>query len=260
MDEPWLTQYSVVFHSLPTEWFGVKRCASDSFCEARPLSNPMAFSLHSFLRGFLIWASAARAFPAPLLHLSCTSPDLSCTFPDLSCTSPDLLRLSSLPLCCTSPARLPAAPLLKFSCTSPAPLLHLSCTPPDPCCTSLPCTSPAEVRRLSDRHFKPFQNQCEAMQSFLYVFYINLSGVVTCWACMAPLLTSPAPLLHPSCTSPHLSAPLLRFSDLSCTFPDPCCTSLPCTSPAEVRRLSERHFKPFQNKCEAMQSFYMFFI
>ena len=98
------------------------------------------------------------------------------------------------------------------------------------------------------------------MQSFLYVFYINLSGVVTCWACMAPLLTSPAPLLHPSCTSPHLSAPLLRFSDLSCTFPDPCCTSLPCTSPAEVRRLSERHFKPFQNKCEAMQSFYMFFL
>ena len=192
--------------------------------------------------------------PAPLLHLSCTSPDLSCTFPDLSCTSPAPLLTCCASLPCPSAAPLLHVSLLHLSWNFPAPLQHLSCTPPDPCCTSLPCTSPAEVRRLSDRHFKSFQNQSEAMQSFLYVFYINLSGVVTCCACMAPLLTSPAPLLHPSCTSPHLSAPLLRFSDLSCTFPDPC-----CTSPAEVRRLSERHFKPFQNKCEAMQRFYMFF-
>ena len=181
-----------------------------------------------------------------------------------------------------------------LSCTSPAPLLHPSCTSPDPCCASLPCTSPAEVRRLSGRHFKPFQNKCEAMQSFYvllykaircgYVlglhgtspdlsctspdlsctppaslltpaaplfpaplqeklegfpkdtsnhfktnaklckaflcFYIELSDVITCWACMAPLLTSPAPLLT------------------SCTPPDPCCTFLCCTSPAEVRRRS----------------------
>ena len=184
------------------------------------------------------------------------------------------------------------------------PLLHPSCTSPDPCCASLPCTSPAEVRRLSGRHFKPFQNKCEAMQSFYvllykaircgYVlglhgtspdlsctspdlsctspdlsctppaplltpaaplfpaplqqklegfpkdtsnhfktnaklckaflcFYIELSDVITCWACMAPLLTSPAPLLT------------------SCTSPDPCCTFLCCTSPAEVRRRSFWH-------------------
>ena len=155
------------------------------------------------------------------------------------------INLSGVVTCwaCMAPLLTSPAPLLHPSCTSPllsAPLLRfsdLSCTFPDPCCTSLPCTSPAEVRRLSERHFKPFQNKCEAMQSFYMCFFnIKLSGVVTCWACMAPLLTSPAPLLHPSCTSP-----------------DPCCTSLCCTCPAEVRRLSERHFKPCQSKCEATQ-------
>ena len=99
--------------------------------------------------------------PAPLLHLSCTSPDLSCT--------------------------------------PPAPLLT-------PACPSLPCTSPAEVRRLSGRHFKPFQNKCEAMQSFFVLLYraircdymLGLHGTSPDLSCTspAPLLTSPAPLLH----------------------------------------------------------------
>ena len=73
MDELWVIHYSVVFHSLPTEWFGVKSCASDSFCEARPLSNPMAFPLHSFLRGSLVWASTART----LMPLFSSDPHLS---------------------------------------------------------------------------------------------------------------------------------------------------------------------------------------
>ena len=111
-----------------------------------------------------------------------------------------------------------------LSCTSPAPLLHLSwpllhpsCTSPDPCCASLPCTSPAEVRRLSGRHFKPFQNKCEAMQSFFVLLYraircdymLGLHGTSPDLSCTspAPLLTSPAPLLH-------LSWPLLRLSSL----------------------------------------------
>ena len=139
------------------------------------------------------WACMAPLLtsPAPLLHLSCTSPDLSCTPP--------------------APLLTPAAPLF------PAPLQQkLEGFPKD-----------------TSNHFKTNAKLCKA---FICFFCIKLSGVVTCWACMAPLLTSPAPLLHPSCTSP-----------------DPCCTSLCCTFPAEVRRLSERHFKPFQNKCEATQ-------
>ena len=133
-----------------------------------------------------------------------------------------------------------------LSCTSP----DLSCTPPAPLLTPAAPLFPAPLQQKlegfpkdTSNHFKTNAKLCKA---FL-CFYIELSDVITCWACMAPLLTSPAPLLH-------LSWPLLHPS---CTSPDPCCASLPCTSPAEVRRLSERHFKPFQNKCEAMQSFYV---
>ena len=132
-------------------------------------------------------------------------------------------------------------PLLHLSCTSP----DLSCTPPAPLLTPAAPLFPAPLQQKLDtsNHFKTNAKLCKAFMCF----YVKLSDVITCWACMAPLLTSPAPLLH-------LSWPLLHPS---CTSPDPCCASLPCTSPAEVRRLSERHFKPFQNKCEAMQSFFV---
>ena len=165
--------------------------------------------------------------------------------------------------------------------SSPAPLLHLSCTSPDPCCASLPCTSPAEVRRLSGRHFKPFQNKCEAMQSFFVLLYraircdymLGLHGTSPDLSCTppAPLLTPAAPLFpaplqqklegFPKDTSNHFktNAKLckafmcfyVKLSDVvtcwaclmhpSCTSPDPCCTFLCCTSPAEVRRRSFWH-------------------
>ena len=102
--------------------------------------------------------------------------------------------------------------------SSPAPLLHLSCTPPAPLLTPAAPLFPAPHQQKlegfpedTSNHFKTNAKLCKA---FMCV-YIELSDVVTCWACMAPLLTSPAPLL----TSP---APLLH---LSCT----CCAS--CTSP-----------------------------
>ena len=51
----------------------------------------------------------------------------------------------------------------------------------------------------------------------LYVFfYIKLLGMVTCWPYMASLLTSPAPLLHLSCTLP---APLLIPAAPLCAAP-----------------------------------------
>ena len=101
-----------------------------------------------------------------MLGLHGTSPDLSCTSPDLSCTPP-------------APLLTPAAPLF------PAPLQQkLEGFPKD-----------------TSNHFKTNAKLCKA---FL-CFYIELSDVITCWACMAPLLTSPAPLLT-SCTPP---APLL---------------------------------------------------
>ena len=143
-----------------------------------------------------------------------------------------------------------------LSCTSPAPLLHLSwpllhpsCTSPDPCCASLPCTSPAEVRRLPERHFKPFQKNCEAMQSFFVLLYVELSDVMWCWACMAPLLTSPAPLLHLSCTSP----------DLSCTPPAPLLTPAAPLFPAPLQQKldTSNHFKTNAKLCKAFICFYV---
>ena len=113
-------------------------------------------------------------------------------------------------------------PLLHLSCTSP----DLSCTPPAPLLTPAAPLFPAPLQQKlegfpedTSNHFKTNAKLCKA---FL-CFYIELSDVITCWACMAPLLTSPD-LMHPSCTSP-----------------DPCCTFLCCTSPAEVRRRSFWH-------------------
>ena len=99
-----------------------------------------------------------------------------------------------------------------LSCTSPAPLLHPSCTPPAPLLTPAAPLFPAPLQQKLDtsNHFKTNAKLCKAFMRF----YVKLSDVVTCWAC----------LMHPSCTSP-----------------DPCCTFLCCTSPAEVRRRSFWH-------------------
>ena len=157
----------------------------------------------------------------PLLHLSCTSP---APLLHLSCTSPDLLRLSwpAAPLltCCASLPCPSAAPLLHVSLLHlswnfPAPLLHLSCTSPAPLLTPAAPLFPAPLQQKlegfpkdTSNHFKTNAKLCKA---FICFFYIKLSGVVTCWACMAPLL-------HLSCTSPapflHLSWPLLHLSVL----------------------------------------------
>ena len=93
----------------------------------------------------------------------------------------------------------------------------------------------------------------------LYVFfYIKLSGVVTCWACMAPLLTSPAPLLHPSCTSPHLSC-------ASLTSPAPFLTPAAPLFPAPLQQKLEgfpkdtsNHFKTNAKLCKAFICFFLY--
>ena len=132
---------------------------------------------------------AAPLFPAPLQQKLEGFPK------DTSCTSPDVLGLQHLswPLLQSSPA-----PLL----TSPAPLLHLSW----PLLSlSDPCTSPAEVRRLSERHLaNHLKTNAKLCKAFL-CFYVKLSDVVTCWAWPhAPLLHLSWPLLHLSLL--HLSS------------------------------------------------------
>ena len=89
----------------------------------------------------------------------------------------------------------------------------------------------------------------------LYVFYIKLSGVVTCWACMAPLLTSLAPLLHLSCTSPGLS----------CTPPAPLLTPAAPLFPAPLQQKLEgfpkdtsNHFKTNAKLCKAFICFFLY--
>ena len=193
------------------------------------------------------------------------------------------IKLSDVVTCwaCMAPLLTSPEPLLHLSCTSP----DLSCTPPAPLLTPAAPLFPAPLQQKLEGFPKDtsnhFKKKWEAMQSFFVLLYIELSDVITCWACMAPLLTSPAPLLHLSCTppaplltpaAPLFPAPLqqkldtsnhfktnaklckafmrfyVKLSDVvtcwaclmhpSCTSPDPCCTFLCCTSPAEVRRRS----------------------
>ena len=80
------------------------------------------------------------------------------------------------------------------------------------------------------------------MQSFFVLLYIELSDVITCWACMAPLLTSPAPLLHLSCTPP---APLL--TPAAPLFP----------APLQQKLDTSNHFKTNAKLCKAFMRFYV---
>ena len=118
-------------------------------------------------------------YKPPLLHLSCTSPDLSCTPPAPLLTpaaplfpAPLQQKLEGFPkdtsnhfktnakLCKAFFVLLYRAIrcdyVLGLHGTSPdlssPDLMHPSCTSPDPCCTFLCCTSPAEVRRRSFWH------------------------------------------------------------------------------------------------------------
>ena len=93
-----------------------------------------------------------------------------------------------------------------LSCTSPAPLL----TPAAPL---FPAPHQQKLEGFPEDTSNHFKTNAKLCKAFL-CFYIELSDVITCWACMAPLLTSPAPLLTSPAPLLHLSWPLLRLSSL----------------------------------------------